>query len=208
MSSFFQDEDNLAENTTENATSLATSTPTLSTSRGSSSSSNSKASNKRKISSADNTSEVMSLIGKKLQTVKEEDSFDRFGKHVADRLRAVNSDQVKFAMKLISDVLFEADLTSLGRNSKVMSGMGAESCFSSGKHNFEGQETYPVGVFQSHNDGQLMHIMQPSNSRQQLPSQQQSLLHEREMQHSDGHVPGDTQASLAHYVKVFHENNM
>lgn len=60
----------------------------------------------------------MMKIGEKLQSLQE-DSFDRFGKHVADRLRAVAGDQVKFAMKLIGDVLFEAEMVSLNRNCKI-----------------------------------------------------------------------------------------
>ncbi|KAJ8943799.1 hypothetical protein NQ318_012444 [Aromia moschata] len=74
---------------------------------------------KRKVPRAeDKTDAVMMKIGEKLQSLQE-DSFDRFGKHVADRLRAVAGDQVKFAMKLIGDVLFEAEMVSLNRNCKI-----------------------------------------------------------------------------------------
>lgn len=75
---------------------------------------------KKKTASKNNEAdEVMSKINKKLQSLQE-DSHDRFGKHVADRLRALHPDQLKFAMKLISDVLFEADILSLNRYSKIM----------------------------------------------------------------------------------------
>ncbi|KAJ8952809.1 hypothetical protein NQ318_008126 [Aromia moschata] len=74
---------------------------------------------KRKVPRAeDKTDAVMMKIGEKLQSLQE-DSFDRFGKHVADRLRAVAGDQVKIAMKLIGDVLFEAEMVSLNRNCKI-----------------------------------------------------------------------------------------
>lgn len=75
---------------------------------------------KKKTASKNNEAdEVMSKINKKLESLQE-DSHDRFGKHVADRLRALHPDQLKFAMKLISDVLFEADILSLNRYSKIM----------------------------------------------------------------------------------------
>ncbi|KAG5873808.1 hypothetical protein JTB14_024124 [Gonioctena quinquepunctata] len=77
---------------------------------------------KKKVSSNNNeTAEVMTKISKRLDSFQE-DSHDRYGKHVADRLRAVHPDQVKFAMKLISDVLYEADLLSLDRHSKIVAG--------------------------------------------------------------------------------------
>ncbi|CAH1107910.1 unnamed protein product [Psylliodes chrysocephalus] len=75
---------------------------------------------KKKTASNNNeAAEVMSKISKKLELLQE-DSPDRFGKHVAYRLRTVHPDQLKFAMKLISDVLFEADTLSLNRYSKIM----------------------------------------------------------------------------------------
>lgn len=74
---------------------------------------------KKAASNNDETAEVMSKISKRLELLQE-DSHDRFGKHIADRLRAVHPDQLKFAMKLISDVLFEADILSLSRYSKIM----------------------------------------------------------------------------------------
>lgn len=75
---------------------------------------------KKKTTSNNNeTAEVMSKISKKLELLQE-DSDHRFGKHVADRLRAVHPDQLKFAMKLISDALFETDILSLNRYSKII----------------------------------------------------------------------------------------
>lgn len=65
------------------------------------------------------TLETMKVVGEIIESVKGDDPFDIFGKHVADRLRAVKQNQVKFAQKLISDVLFEADMESLNRFSKL-----------------------------------------------------------------------------------------
>ncbi|CAH1957253.1 unnamed protein product [Acanthoscelides obtectus] len=75
---------------------------------------------KKKAASNNNeTAEAMSKINKKLDLLQE-DSHDRFGKHVAARLRSIHPDQLKFAMKLITDVLFEADILSLNRYSKII----------------------------------------------------------------------------------------
>jgi hypothetical protein len=95
-------------------------------------------------SSEDNTTRVMTMIGDKLQLLEGEDSFDRFGKDVADRLRAVNTDQVKFAMKLIGDILFEANMTSLTRNSKIVA-VGETQCdFRSPTGCYEWQQNLPL----------------------------------------------------------------
>lgn len=75
---------------------------------------------KRKLNTFEQLSlETMQKVGKKIDSYKEDDSFDRFGKHVADRLRDVKPHQVKIAQKLISDVLFEADMESLNRYWKI-----------------------------------------------------------------------------------------
>lgn len=58
------------------------------------------------------TTEVLQLVGQKLTSIKEGDTFDTFGKYVAGRLRKINSDQNKFAQKLIGDVLFRRTWTS------------------------------------------------------------------------------------------------
>ncbi|CAH2008826.1 unnamed protein product, partial [Acanthoscelides obtectus] len=74
---------------------------------------------KKKAASNNNETAEVSKINKKLDLLQK-DSHDRFGKHVADRLRSVHPDQLKFAMKLISDVLFKADILSLNRYSKII----------------------------------------------------------------------------------------
>lgn len=68
----------------------------------------------------DKTMEVMTLVGKKLNSLKADDSFDVFGKYVANKLRNLNKQQSVFSQKLINDVLFEAEMESLTRNFKVV----------------------------------------------------------------------------------------
>ncbi|XP_056641549.1 uncharacterized protein LOC130448286 [Diorhabda sublineata] len=71
---------------------------------------------KRKLNPFEKASlETMQKVGEKISFYKADDCFDRFGKHVADRLRDAKPHQQKIAQKLISDVLFEADMESLTR---------------------------------------------------------------------------------------------
>lgn len=49
-------------------------------------------------------------------SAKHEDSNNAFAAHVANKLRNIQPDQLKFVHKLISDVLFEAEMQSLNRN--------------------------------------------------------------------------------------------
>lgn len=46
---------------------------------------------------------------------KSENSCNVFAEHVANKLRRIQPEQMKFVHKLISDVLFEADMESLNR---------------------------------------------------------------------------------------------
>ena len=62
----------------------------------------------------------MELVGKKLNSLQQEDSFDVFGKHIANKLRSVNRQQNIFAQKLINNVLFEAEMDTLTRSFKVV----------------------------------------------------------------------------------------
>ena len=133
-----------SDNHSDLSFSTSSSTSTVSTSTGLNDCANQRTPNrKRKIpSSKESTTKVMTMIGDKLQSLAK-DSFDRFGTHVADRLRGTNTNQVKFAMKLISDVLFEADMTSLNRNSKIVSDDETQSHFSSSTGYFEWQQNLP-----------------------------------------------------------------
>lgn len=62
----------------------------------------------------------MALVGKKLDSLQAEDAFQVFGKHVANKLRNVHSQQNTFAEKLISDILFEEEMGSLTRHFKIV----------------------------------------------------------------------------------------
>lgn len=76
---------------------------------------------KRKAATNDDgTTDVMKLVGKKLESLQAEDAFQVFGKHVANKLRDVSTSQNAIAQKLISDVLFEAELGTLTRNFQIV----------------------------------------------------------------------------------------
>lgn len=81
-----------------------------------SSRSNSSARKRKGVPNEDDTTEVMRLVGRKLESLQADDAFTVFGKHVANKLRGVTSSQNAIAQKLISDVLFEAELGALTRN--------------------------------------------------------------------------------------------
>ncbi|PSN42036.1 hypothetical protein C0J52_12277 [Blattella germanica] len=77
--------------------------------------------NKRKaVGNDDGTTEVLQVIGKKLESLQADDAFQVFGKHVANKLREVPNSQNIIAQKLISDVLFEAELGTLTRNFRIV----------------------------------------------------------------------------------------
>ncbi|XP_058064901.1 uncharacterized protein LOC131214570 [Anopheles bellator] len=60
--------------------------------------------------------EVIKIVGRKLQSMEDEDDFWAFAKHVAYKLRSISSEQCAFAQKLIGDVLLEVELGTLTRN--------------------------------------------------------------------------------------------
>ncbi|XP_039288353.1 uncharacterized protein LOC120352346 [Nilaparvata lugens] len=77
--------------------------------------------NKRKaVGNDDGTTEVLQVIGKKLESLQADDAFQVFGKHVANKLREVPNSQNIIAQKLISDVLFKAELGTLTRNFRLV----------------------------------------------------------------------------------------
>ena len=59
------------------------------------------------------------MAEQKLDSITTSESFDTYGKHIADRLRQMKPGQVKFVQKLISDVLFEGEMESLNANCKL-----------------------------------------------------------------------------------------
>jgi hypothetical protein len=63
---------------------------------------------------------VLSLIKGRLQDLGKEDMFEITGKNVASKLRILTKEQRIIAKKLISDVLYEAQLGTLARNSRLI----------------------------------------------------------------------------------------
>ena len=73
---------------------------------------------------ADTASEILTLARERLlnapqAAVREGDRFDSFGIAIADKLRSVSHEQNIHAQKLISDVLYEAELGSLSRGTVI-----------------------------------------------------------------------------------------
>jgi hypothetical protein len=70
--------------------------------------------------SATSTSErVLALVGDRLAATKPEDNFDIVGRNVAAKLREISKDQAIFAERLINEVLFEAQLGTLNRQTQI-----------------------------------------------------------------------------------------
>jgi len=64
---------------------------------------------------------VLSLVNDRLQDLGKEDMFEiTTGKNVASKLRILTKEQRIIAKKLINDVLYEAELGSLTRNSRLI----------------------------------------------------------------------------------------
>ena len=63
---------------------------------------------------------VLSLVSDRLQDLGKEDIFETTGKNVVSKLRILTNKQRIVAEKLISDVLYEAQLGSLTRNSRLI----------------------------------------------------------------------------------------
>ncbi|KAF6208948.1 hypothetical protein GE061_014691 [Apolygus lucorum] len=76
-------------------------------------------SRKRK-GSEDQVVEPVSRAERGLASEYPEDWIDRYGKHIADRLRRIKPHQIKFIQKLVSDVLFEGELETLNKNWKLV----------------------------------------------------------------------------------------
>jgi len=63
---------------------------------------------------------VLSLVNDRLQDLGKEDMFEITGKNVASNLRILTKEQRIMAKKLINDELYEAQLGSLTRNSRLI----------------------------------------------------------------------------------------
>lgn len=95
-------------------------------------------------STDDKLMDIMTKAEKQLESINADDSFDRYGKHIADRLRQVSPQQIKFVQKLIGDVLFEAEMESLNKNFRIVDvGENKEIHFRSPTSHYEKQPTYP-----------------------------------------------------------------
>ncbi|XP_052873758.1 uncharacterized protein LOC128279076 [Anopheles cruzii] len=82
--------------------------------------SNSMSWKRKRETNDDATTEVIKLLGRTLQSLENEDGFQTFGKYVASKLRSVSGEQSVIAQKLMSDVLFEAEMGSLTRKFRVV----------------------------------------------------------------------------------------
>lgn len=63
---------------------------------------------------------VLSLVNDRLQDLGTEDMFEITGKNVGSELRILTKEQRIIAEKLISDVLYEAQLGTLARTSRII----------------------------------------------------------------------------------------
>ncbi|XP_066947912.1 uncharacterized protein [Macrobrachium rosenbergii] len=123
-----QAEEDVHEDATDSERSEATATPISEESSGhsskvlsrNSSRSNSSVRKRKGVPNEDDTAEVMRLVGRRLESLQADDAFMVFGMHVANKLRGVARSQNAIAQKLISDVLFEAELGALTRNFKIV----------------------------------------------------------------------------------------
>lgn len=63
--------------------------------------------------------DILSKVNQKLNEEKVEDDFDTIGKVVANKLRKLSADTATIAEKFILDILFEAQVGNIDRNSKL-----------------------------------------------------------------------------------------
>ncbi|KAG8318594.1 hypothetical protein J6590_001715, partial [Homalodisca vitripennis] len=108
------------ETAADGGRSEAVATPLSGASTSTTSRSHSSTRKRKAATNDDGTTDVMKLVGKKLESLQAEDAFQVFGKHVANKLRDVSTSQNAIAQKLISDVLFEAELGTLTRNFQIV----------------------------------------------------------------------------------------
>ena len=60
------------------------------------------------------------MMGQRLSATRQEDEFDVFGKMVANKLRSFSKPTTVQAERLINDVLYEGEMESLDRNTKIV----------------------------------------------------------------------------------------
>ncbi|KAG8337730.1 hypothetical protein J6590_015392 [Homalodisca vitripennis] len=108
------------ETAVDGGRSEAVGTPLSGASTSTTSRSHSSTRKRKAATNDDGTNDVMKLVGKKLESLQAEDAFQIFGKHVANKLRDISTSQNNIAQKLISDVLFKAELGTLTRNFQIV----------------------------------------------------------------------------------------
>ena len=153
--------------------------------------------------------EVLKILSKaeqKLDSITTSDSFDTYGKHIADRLRQMKPGQVKFVQKLISDVLFEGEMESLNANCKLTV---------SGQRDLQPLTSSVGEAYPPHYGQTIWHqFWQP---QQQVSHQlgMQQLAHQPGMQGIPQPAPvlaeigrPVTTSSLADYITTFSDSNL
>ncbi|CAG9760204.1 unnamed protein product [Ceutorhynchus assimilis] len=77
---------------------------------------------KRKNKSDEQADEVLEMVEERLRnsaTANKDDAFDIFGKHVAAKLRSLPHLTKLYTEKLITDLLFQAELGNIDSNTKI-----------------------------------------------------------------------------------------
>lgn len=119
---------------------------------------------------------MLTKADKLLDCISSDDLFDRYGKHITDRLTQISPNQIKFVQKLIGDVLFEDEMETLIRNCKVVD-MGKKEVYS--RPSVPIQHTFPPRFqqyqFSHYNVPQTFQYQQPQTEplrelEQQLPT--------------------------------------
>ncbi|GLV46160.1 hypothetical protein CBL_02876 [Carabus blaptoides fortunei] len=77
---------------------------------------------KRKTRVDEQADEVLTMVGERLRNngTDNDDAFNIFGKHVAAKLRTLPKQTKLYTEKLINDLLFEAEMGHIDRNTKIV----------------------------------------------------------------------------------------
>lgn len=159
---------------------------------------------------------MLTKAEKRLESITANDLFDRYGKHIADRLRQISPNQIKFVQKLISDVLFEGEIESLNRNCKIVD-MGEKEAHS--RPSIPIQHTYPPRFEQY----QLSQYNVPPSFKYQQPQTEFSCQfrppYTEALQHTTSQLatgsaatntppaPLASGSALAEYVSLYSDEN-
>lgn len=77
---------------------------------------------KRKNKGDEQADEVLALVGETLRNraASNEDSINTFGKHITAKLRILTKETRLMTEKLINDLLFEAEMGNINKNTKIV----------------------------------------------------------------------------------------